>query len=196
MRSTTKKRTRLRRRSPGWTLACRFCYTADGRQSAPSTTHWISTKYFPRYINAAASIQDTPLPWNTPDGEGGRRKRRPGRKLQVYVEVGCLGQLGATACVVFLDTNIVHRGLHIHGAIISAEQPVYLDEVSILHALRTLHDWLYSTGQLQEELHSITVRAGSGLCGLSKTGLRAVPSNSNRRQPRRWRRTLPDWKVG
>ena len=100
------------------------------------------------------------LPRNTKNE--GRNRGWPEGKLQVLVGVGRLGQLGLTACVAFLDTNVGHRGLHVYGAIITAEQPVYRDEVAVLHARRTPHVWLHSTSQLQIELNSITVSAGSG----------------------------------
>ena len=72
-----------------------------------------------------------------------------------------LGSVGVTGCLVCIENNIMHRGLHVHGVAITREQPLYLEEVVVLHALRTLHDWLQQTGQDQTELYRMTIRAGS-----------------------------------
>ena len=108
-------------------------------------------KFFPGY---------TPKPGDDADKP---EKSRGGHKpdLTVYAGAAMLGNIGATACVIFLDTNIVHRGLHIHGTVIMTEQPVYLDEVTILHALRTLRYWLQTTDSVQTNMRSMTIYAGS-----------------------------------
>ena len=41
-----------------------------------------------------------------------------------------------------------------------ANRPVYLDEVAILHGLRTLHDWLLGTRTPQSSLYRVTIYAG------------------------------------
>ena len=71
-----------------------------------------------------------------------------------------LNGLGATSCVVIQDNRVVYRGLYIHGRVITIERPRYLEEVAILHSLRTLHDWFAQTHMGQEEFESPTTRAG------------------------------------
>ena len=44
----------------------------------------------------------------------------------------------------------------------SRGQLAYLAEVMVLHALRTLRDWICSSEYAQEEAEVITVRAGPG----------------------------------
>ena len=80
--------------------------------------------------------------------------------LKVYAGSAMMGNLGATACMVFLGTNIVRRVLRTHGMVIPREQPRYLGEVAVLRALWTLHDWLRTTAQNQGELYSMTIKAG------------------------------------
>ena len=43
---------------------------------------------------------------------------------------------------------------------ITKERPRYLEEVAILHSLRTLHDWFAQTHMAQEEFEPPTIRAG------------------------------------
>ena len=71
-----------------------------------------------------------------------------------------IGPFGSTTCIVLSDANIVHRGLRVRGMVISMRSP-YSDEVAALDALTTLHDWLHSTGLDQQELYSMTIKAGS-----------------------------------
>ena len=44
---------------------------------------------------------------------------------------------------------------------ISLDRPAYLDEGAAFHALRTLNDWLLSSGRGPHYLYSMTIEAGS-----------------------------------
>ena len=70
-----------------------------------------------------------------------------------------VGAMGVTACLVYLENNIMRRQLHLHGTGITCEQPLYSEEVVVLHALRTLHDWPQHTGQDLTELYRMTLNA-------------------------------------
>ena len=89
---------------------------------------------------------------------GHKRKKR--RNLYVYTGGMVLDGLGATCCVIIQDNRVVYRGLYIHGRVITKERPRYLEEVAILHSLRTLHDWFAQTQMGQEEFETPTIRAG------------------------------------
>ena len=71
---------------------------------------------------------------------GRRRARDP--ELSVYTGVAILENIGAAACVVLHNDRVERRNLYIRGLVLPGEQPAYLCEVSVLHALRTLNDWL------------------------------------------------------
>ena len=89
---------------------------------------------------------------------GRREKKR--RSLYVYTGGMVIDGLGATSCVVTQDNRVVYRGLYVHGRVITKDRPRYLEEVAILHSLRTLHDWFAQTHMTQEEFEPPTIRAG------------------------------------
>ena len=95
-----------------------------------------------------------------PDGSSRGRRSKKLRGLQIYTGGTVLDGMGATSCVVIQDNRIVYRGLYIHGRVITQERPRYLEEVAVLHSLRTLHDWFAQTQMEQEEFESPVIRAG------------------------------------
>lgn len=68
--------------------------------------------------------------------------------------------IGATISIVIYKNRVAHRNLYIHGKVITREKPRYLEEVAVVHALRTLHDWLAASPIQQKDLDSMTIHAG------------------------------------
>ena len=58
--------------------------------------------------------------------------------------VSVIDEVGMTACVLILKGRMVYRSLYVHGRILTgvADTPCFLTEVSAVHAIRVLHDWI------------------------------------------------------
>ena len=109
-----------------------------------------------KYLSPGFSFDEDDIGPRERDSQGRFKK-----ELTVYAGMAIMGDIGATACIIKMDSITVHRGLHVHGTVISKDRPAYLEEVVLVHALRTLHDWLLKTNQSQENLQSMTLKAGT-----------------------------------
>ena len=56
--------------------------------------------------------------------------------------------------MVILKSEIAQRNLYVHGRVLNgAECPVYLTQISVVHAIRTLRDWIHDN---RSGLYNIT----------------------------------------
>ena len=72
-----------------------------------------------------------------------------------------LDKIGITVCIIVVGNNIEHRNLFIHGRALTQERPEYLDEVTVVHAMRTLKEWWSAKESVRHQHNGITLRAGS-----------------------------------
>ena len=65
-------------------------------------------------------------------------------QISAHAMVSVIDEVGLTVCILILKGKIVRRSLYVHGKILTSvsEVPSYLTEVTVVHAMRVMHDWI------------------------------------------------------
>ena len=87
-------------------------------------------------------------------------KQAYGKSLLARTGVAIIDNIGITVTIIILGGEIMHRNLYVHGTMITEEKPRYLEEIAVVHAFRTLHDWILATEKERPLISDITVSAG------------------------------------
>ena len=85
------------------------------------------------------------------------------KRVNITSGVARVDGLLATIATVAVDGRPRFSSGVIHGCVDGSELPAYLQEVTLLHALRFLREWMVDTKQDQTLLQHITLRAGRPL---------------------------------
>ena len=74
-----------------------------------------------------------------------------------------IAEVLATVVALMTDNRALFSSGFIHGQLQGATVPTYMQEATLLHALRVVREWVLDTNQVQDHIHHIHIRAGSAL---------------------------------
>ena len=64
-------------------------------------------------------------------------------QISAHAMVSIVDQVGMTSCIVVNKSKIVHRNLYVYSRLlVCIGNPIFLTESTVVHAIRTMHDWI------------------------------------------------------
>ena len=84
-----------------------------------------------------------------------------GTQIIAHAMVSIIDHVGIITCIIILKGRLVHRNLCVHGKITAGiENPNYLMGVTLVHAVRSLRDWIIDNPAGSYEVDNAVIQPG------------------------------------